>query len=55
MDGEEKKLYKLDNTFLSPEKVAKIIKNSIRDEELVGRYGGEEFIVIIQNKDVKYS
>jgi diguanylate cyclase (GGDEF)-like protein len=33
-------------------KVADTIKNSIRDKDEVGRYGGEEFIIIIRETDL---
>ena len=34
--------------------VADVIKSSIRKGDIVGRYGGEEFIVIIKAKDKEY-
>ncbi len=33
------------------EKVARTIKNSLRPEDYVGRYGGEEFMIMINTKD----
>lgn len=34
-------------------KLAQILKNSIRDYDLLGRYGGEEFSVILPKTDIK--
>ena len=34
--------------------VAEVIKSSIRKGDIVGRYGGEEFIVIIKAEDREY-
>lgn len=33
--------------------VTKLIKNSIRDMDIIGRYGGEEFLIILPNTDIE--
>jgi len=37
------------------EKVAEVIKNSLRDDDIVGRYGGEEFLAIMPSITKKQS
>lgn len=32
---------------------AELLKNSVRDDDLVARYGGEEFVVVLPYSDVK--